>query len=249
MSKIISLVGAQNATNVQVVQRAAKLNFLFNCPDASAVDWATLLAKLNAVIVNISMQSPGGATEPMLQEMRLGDIAEIYSAIEGYIDVVDNGASFDTRFSMELSNQGALVFNNDTKIVINIRGMVANDNLDVYATDYPVSANKAIKTNTLRFSANAPQGVSCANASKLHLPVASFSQMELYYPNGSAVTLVKEELAEWALEGNGVMGVLAGVVRMGYLSYYSFDVSKALNVKVTQTADVNGFIFTEVPVL
>lgn len=248
MSKIISLAATQSATNVQVKQQAAKLEFKVNVPDAAAATWTLLMAALNAITLNVELQSKSGRTENLLPKMPLGKVAEAYSCNEGSIVVTDDGADKAVVFSVELGAIGALAMDADTSIVIDTNALAANTAMDVYAVDFPYQSPEAVKTNVIKFNANAPQAVSLNKASFIHLPKASFDKIELSYPGGKVVTLVAKEVEGWCIEGNGTQGVLEGVTTLGFIDLYSLNVADALSAKVTMTADVNGYLFTSVAV-
>lgn len=248
MSKVISLAGTNTATNVKIQQSAAILEFHFRTADANAIDLDTLLARMNNVKVNIELQTKNGQNEVLVPKMPLGALAEIYSGSESFIEVSDNGTDHDVVFGLELGRDGALAVNAESSLVVDITGTQSGDNLDVYALDAPVGTNRAIKTAALRLSANAPSVVNLNRAKSLHIPAASFDDLELQYPNGKTVTLEKKEIERWALEGNGMIACLVGVVANGWLDYYSLNVEDAISAKITNTADANAYISSVVNV-
>lgn len=248
MSKIIALVGAQNALNVQVKQSAAKLDFLFSSANPNLDTWAEIFTKLNAITLNVELQSTSGRNEVLISQMPLGIALEAYSSNEGLINVTVNGANTEVRASIELGTDGALILTNEQCLVININGMVANDNLDVYAVDFPIASAKAIKTTNIRFLNGAEQVIALANGAILHIPKASFTKIELNYPNGRVITLLPVELQSWLIEGNQIQGNLLGTVTYGFLDLYSLNVADAVSAKITMSADVNLYLFNHVAV-
>lgn len=246
MSKVIALAGGTAATNVVVKQKTGKLNFVYTTPVANTATVALMLARLNLTTLKVELQSSGGANNQLDTDINLGVIAEIFSCLEGVIDVQTVGANSVIKFSREISYNGAVRFDNDTNIIINTNAIPAADTMDVYATDFPIEDRSMIKTNVLRFSANAPQGIGLANGNMLALPVASFTQIELFYPGSQSVTLLKEELAEWCLEGNEEVVNNAGVMTYGNADYFVINTVDAVSAKVTQSADVNGYLLTQI---
>jgi|GEM_PF-2610463 len=244
MSKVISLVGAQVAANQKVQQQTGLLKFHFKTPDANVADWPTLIARMNGVVVNVDIQTKNGQQTTIIPKMPMGTLAELYSTAESFIQVSDNGVDHDVEFSVELGYMGALAIDADTTIVIDVTGMVANDALDVYAMDLPLATRVAVKTNVIRFQAGVAQSVGLQSNGILHLPVASFSKLELYYPNGKNLILEQKELEQWCLEGNDVCGYLNGVAKNGFIKYYCVNVADATSAKVTLSADANGYVFT-----
>lgn len=246
MSKIISLAATQAATNVQVKQSTAKLTFHAKVPDAAAASWTLMLAALNAITINIDLQSARGSTENLIPKLGLGVVAEAYSSNEGIIEVTDNGTNMDVRFSVELGAIGALALDEGQNIVIDTNALAADTFLDIYAFDFPIVSSAAIKTSVIKFNANAPQVVGLQTAAMIHLVRASFEKIEITYGNGRVVTLLSEELRAWCEEGNGVAASLLGVISIGGVVLYSLNTVDAVSAKITTTADVNGYLFTYV---
>lgn len=244
MSKVISIVGAGSAPNQKIQQQVGILKFHFKTPDANVVDWATLIARMNGVEVNVDLQTKNGQQTTLIPKIAMGTLAEMYSTAESFINVSDNGVDHDVEFGVELGYMGALAIDADTTIVVDIKGMVANDALDVYAMDLPISTKVAIKTNVIRFQSGVAQSVGLNAHGILHLPVASFSKLELFYPNGKNITLEQKELEQWCLEGNEVCGFINGVAKNGFIKYYSINVADATSAKVTLSADANGYVFS-----
>lgn len=246
MSKVISIVGAGSAPNQKIQQQVGLLKFHFKTPDAQAADWPTLIARMNGVIVNVDLQTKNGQQTTLIPKIPMGTLAELYSTAEQFIQVSDNGVDHDVEFGVELGYEGALAIDADTTIVVDVTGMVANDALDVYAMDLPLATRIAVKTNVIRFQAGVAQSVGLQSNGILHLPAASFSKLEIFYPNGKNLTLEQKEVEQWCLEGNEVVGFLNGVAKLGFIKYYSINVADATSAKVTLSADANGYVFTPV---
>ena len=246
MSKIISLVGANNATNVQVKQSTAMLCIEYSCLTADAATQAAVLTKMNNVLVDVDLQSKGLGTKNLLAKMPLGVLAEIYSSGDGVLDMSTVAATTLVRFSIEVGALGALDLNDQTTIVIETTGGEADTALDVFAVDYPVGSIAAVKCDKIRFSANAPQVVNAQSSTHLHLPVASTDNVEINYRGGKVVTLEKKEIESWLVKGLGIVSNFKTATTSGFINYYSIPITDAVSVKVTMTADVNGYMFNYV---
>lgn len=244
MSKIIDIAGAQTAINLKVQQAVAFLIFDCSFPDASAADWPTLFTRMNAIIVNGTLQSKTAGEQTIIPKVPLGVLAEISAAHGGQINVVDNGTDHSVRFKLPVGSGGALQLSSDTTLVLDVTGSVANDNVDVYAGDLPIGTSIAENISRLAFNENAATTIPLTNAHTIHLPVAQFEKIEVTYRGGKVVTLVGEEIKAWVLEGNGQQGNLNGAVTDGYIQYYSLHVVDAVSAKVTLTANVNGYLGT-----
>lgn len=242
MSRVIALTGAVSAVNVQVKQQTGQLVFECGIPDANAATFADVMARLNAIKVNVDLQSKSGKTETLIPKMALGVLAEIAVSNGGQIDVTDNGVDHTIQFAYEIGASGALQLGDETSIVIDVTGMVANDRVNINAVDFPTASMAARKINIIRFSANAAQNVGLVSAERLHLPKASFDKLELTYQGGKVVNLTQDEVEAWCLNGNGVQGQINGVITNGYVDYYSINVADAIAAKVTLTADANGYL-------
>ena len=89
MSRVIAIVGAGNANNVQVKQSTGLLNFEVKIPDANADTMAAVMARLNAIKVNVDLQRKSGSVE---RQYRLEEYATEIPRPAGSVEKNGTGA-------------------------------------------------------------------------------------------------------------------------------------------------------------
>ena len=258
MSKIISLNGAQNVVNQQLKQNTAKLLFeITTAPDAGNLTksgseiFTEIMTALEDVNVKVDLQKKDGQGSFSLipEKMNLAEVAEAYSnsVHDGRFeaDTKANGA-IRALFTVEIGLDGSLSMTDQDTLIVNVEGMSANQTLNVFAMDFPVITQTAIKSTAIRFDQDTEQGVTLTGAYVLAIPKADFQKIQIFYPNGKVWELNSTEMESVIKEGNGVQAIIDGIAFTGGYKFYLMNVADAVSAKLTMSNDTNCYLLSPV---
>lgn len=228
--------GMTAASETKVEQPIRSLAFVIN---TTANNFAAARAAMAATTISIEKQTAKG-TEPILYLENFIDILEFAAAETGAIQSDAAAGATVIRASYELADDGDLVFNDSRDLKVTFAGIPAGYTVDVYGLESAIFSLTNLHNciERVKVDSGTPKMIPTVNSKLIAVPVATTTKLELYYPTGKTVTMVPEELKNYAYETNKEVLNEDGVVTCGFANFVMINVTDCAQVRITTSADV-----------
>ena len=187
-------------------------------------------------IISATRYSENKGTKEIFVKMNLQDLAEIAAMNEGYINVVTVGNSpfWDIKFSVELSNAGAVKLSQKDFITMQFAGMDLFTFVEVYSLGAAVEFDEHLKVSPVSCAAGAQIKFNCLSHYGVVVP-ATLSKLTITYINGITQEIDGKELSLIAPDVNEIVYVIEGKV-VPYNKWRFFPIPTADRAVITLNA-------------
>lgn len=192
-----------------------------------------VIALLGNSTVEVFIESPSGTNQRIYKTNLLHQI-EMSLRNEGLLNVYEHGKDqYAARFSIELSNEGALVPgpNEEVNVVFELDDKISS--LTVNTLDVFFPGRSIIRYVPINSQGETPTTIDVLGANILFLPMEGLEKLEVEYPGGQRVQYTTEELVFMNEEMYPVTANLGGRIHSGALSLLAMPVGDAIAVYVT----------------
>ena len=184
-------------------------------------------------IVSATRYSENKGTKELFVKMNLQDLAEIAAMNEGYINVKTLGTSdfWDVRFTVELSNAGAVKLSQKDFITMQFAGMEKFTFVEIFSMGAAVEFDEHLKISPVSCAAGAQIKFNCLSHYGVVVP-STLSKLTITYINGITQEIDGKELSLIAPDVNEIVYNIDGAV-IPYNKWRFFPIPTADRAVVT----------------
>jgi hypothetical protein len=242
MNVLLNATGSTEYRNVKVQSRAAKLLYIVES-DTNAFD-----VILSNLLLSITRVGKDGESL-MLNRQSAIVPAETWQYSEGYILVEDlGGGTTRVSFTIDLANEGALPFDNDVYMSLDLEGLLAADTVSVYSIDVNETDLNYNMIDNIMIT-GATKDISLAGAFGIVLPSGNtgVDRIQIDYASSEgkpakSCNYSMQELRAIARDTNDV--VYAGsLVRYGYNAFIRLDIKDAVNLQIVTNTNTPFYCY------
>lgn len=235
-------LGTTNLTNKEIETAVQSLSFTMTAVTPAATDAAGILtAILGTSEMNLQKQN-GTDTQTLIQSLPLRDLAEICTHNDGVIRIFTSGANTVVSFTIEISNNGALHLDDNSKLLFALSGIPATTSVAIDGIDHPVNTELYIRYESKFVNALVSKDFSIDAAYAIALPIGNLKALELTYRNGKNVKFSKREVEQVLVMSQDPIYNLNGLVTVGFGKYAVLSCEDVMSARVTLDASTNFYL-------
>lgn len=244
MEIAIILAGVMSLTSKEIETSVQSLSF--TCiGNATGTDPQTILASvLGGTEINIQKQDSND-TQTLIQSIKLLDLAEICTHNEGVVLISHTGGVATISFSIEISKGGALLLNDNAKLMLSLNSVPAATVITIDGVDHPEATKAFVKYESKFVNENVGKDFDIDAAYAMAVPVEEIKVLEMTYKNGKNVKMSQREVKQVLTDSQDTIYVRNGLVTLGYGKFAVLSVEHAVSMRITLATSTNFYLLKD----